>query len=105
VRGLFAGEIGSMLEGPKIGQQAPWLLTSDDYAQLEKDLGKKEAMGTFFWLCRGLYMTRVSDGLRRKRTTEKENDGEIERHSSLRESHKPLALPFQYALYRRISQQ
>ena len=62
MRGLFAGEIGSMLEGPKIGQQAPWLLTSDDYAQLEKDLGKKEAMGTFFWLCRGLYMTRVSDG-------------------------------------------
>lgn len=24
VRGLFAGEIGSMFEGPKIGQQAPW---------------------------------------------------------------------------------
>lgn len=42
--------------------KTPWLLTADDYEQLEKDLGKKEAMGTFFWLCRGLYMTRVSDG-------------------------------------------
>jgi alkylhydroperoxidase family enzyme/alkyl hydroperoxide reductase subunit AhpC len=40
----------------------PWLLKSEDYIKLERDLGAKEAMATFFWLCRGLYMTRVSDG-------------------------------------------
>ncbi|XZE19090.1 deiodinase family protein [Pirellulaceae bacterium SH449] len=40
----------------------PWLLTQSEYEQLEQDLGKTEAMATFFWLCRGLYMTRVSDG-------------------------------------------
>ena len=42
--------------------KTPWELTQADYQQLEEDLGKKEAMATFFWLCRGLYMTRVSDG-------------------------------------------
>lgn len=42
--------------------KAPWELTRDDYAALEKDLGPDEAMATFWWLCRGLYMTRVSDG-------------------------------------------
>ena len=31
-------------------------------AGLEKDLGPEKAMATFWWLCRGLYMTRVSDG-------------------------------------------
>lgn len=40
----------------------PWELTPQDYQALEKHLGKKEALATFFWLCRGLYMTRVSDG-------------------------------------------
>ena len=35
---------------------------SPDYAKLSADFGPKDAMGTFFWLCRGLYMTRVSDG-------------------------------------------
>lgn len=29
---------------------------------LEKELGPEKAMATFWWLCRGLYMTRVSDG-------------------------------------------
>ncbi len=29
---------------------------------LENDLGPEQAMATFWWLCRGLYMTRVSDG-------------------------------------------
>lgn len=42
--------------------QAPWTLTKDDYATLEKDLGPAVAMSTFWWLCRGLYMTRISDG-------------------------------------------
>jgi hypothetical protein len=28
----------------------------------EQDLGPERAMATFWWLCRGLYMTRVSDG-------------------------------------------
>jgi alkylhydroperoxidase family enzyme len=40
----------------------PWGLTDGDYRTLEADLGSKEAMATFWWLCRGLYMTRVSDG-------------------------------------------
>jgi alkylhydroperoxidase family enzyme len=42
--------------------KAPWTLTAADYRQLESDLGPKQAMATFWWLCRGLYMTRVSDG-------------------------------------------
>ncbi len=42
--------------------KAPWTLTRADYAALESDLGPAKAMATFFWLCRGLYMTRVSDG-------------------------------------------
>jgi hypothetical protein len=29
---------------------------------LETDLGPAQAMSTFWWLCRGLYMTRISDG-------------------------------------------
>ncbi|MSR59221.1 MAG: hypothetical protein EXS05_16520 [Planctomycetaceae bacterium] len=42
--------------------QTPWTLTADDYQTLESDLGPETAMATFWWLCRGLYMTRVSDG-------------------------------------------
>ena len=42
--------------------KAPWTLTADDYHTLEKDLGPAKAMSTFWWLCRGLYMTRISDG-------------------------------------------
>ena len=42
--------------------KSPWDLTGADYAALEQDLGPDRAMATFFWLCRGLYMTRVSDG-------------------------------------------
>lgn len=42
--------------------RTPWQLTVGDYRMLEKDLGPKKAMATFWWLCRGLYMTRVSDG-------------------------------------------
>lgn len=42
--------------------KAPWTLTVDDYRSLEQDLGAAKAMSTFWWLCRGLYMTRVSDG-------------------------------------------
>lgn len=41
---------------------APWSLTAAEYKTLEKDLGPDKAMFTFWWLCRGLYMTRVSDG-------------------------------------------
>jgi alkylhydroperoxidase family enzyme len=40
----------------------PWELTAEDYRTLEKDLGPDKAMFTFWWLCRGLYMTRISDG-------------------------------------------
>ncbi|MDG3004360.1 hypothetical protein PZE19_11285 [Paludisphaera sp. Pla2] len=42
--------------------KTPWELTAADYKVLEKDLGPDVAMATFWWLCRGLYMTRVSDG-------------------------------------------
>jgi alkylhydroperoxidase family enzyme len=40
----------------------PWELNAADYRLLEKELGPDKAMFTFWWLCRGLYMTRVSDG-------------------------------------------
>jgi hypothetical protein len=40
----------------------PWELNDADYRTLEKELGPEKAMFTFWWLCRGLYMTRVSDG-------------------------------------------
>ncbi|WP_337174825.1 carboxymuconolactone decarboxylase family protein [Paludisphaera sp.] len=42
--------------------KTPWALTPADYKGLEADLGPDAAMATFWWLCRGLYMTRVSDG-------------------------------------------
>jgi alkylhydroperoxidase family enzyme len=42
--------------------KTPWELRPADYAALERDLGPKEARAIFWWLCRGLYMTRVSDG-------------------------------------------
>jgi alkylhydroperoxidase family enzyme len=42
--------------------KTPWVLTGADYKTLETDLGPDRAMATFFWLCRGLYMTRISDG-------------------------------------------
>ena len=42
--------------------KAPWTLTAEDYRTLEQDLGPAKAMSTFWWLCRGLYMTRISDG-------------------------------------------
>lgn len=41
---------------------SPWMLTAEDYSTLERDFGEAQAMSTFWWLCRGLYMTRVSDG-------------------------------------------
>lgn len=44
----------------------PWELTQADFKTLQQDLGEKEAMAVFFWLCRGLYMTRVSDGFQLK---------------------------------------
>ncbi len=40
----------------------PKELTSADYQTLEQDFGPKQAMSVFLWLCRGLYMTRISDG-------------------------------------------
>jgi hypothetical protein len=40
----------------------PWELTPADYQTLERDLSAEAALATFWWLCRGLYMTRVSDG-------------------------------------------
>ena len=42
--------------------KTPWELTAEDYQVIERDLGPDKAMATFWWLCRGLYMTRVSDG-------------------------------------------
>jgi alkylhydroperoxidase family enzyme len=51
--------------------KAPWTLTSADYATLKEDFGEAQAMSTFWWLCRGLYMTRISDGF--QLPLEKEN--------------------------------
>ena len=42
--------------------RTPWEMTKDDYQSLESDWGPKKAMGLFWWMCRGLYMTRISDG-------------------------------------------
>jgi hypothetical protein len=42
--------------------KTPWDLTPVDFHVLEQDFGPEKAMATFWWLCRGLYMTRVSDG-------------------------------------------
>jgi hypothetical protein len=42
--------------------KTPWDVNKADYKLIEQDLGPKQAMATFWWLCRGLYMTRVSDG-------------------------------------------
>ena len=42
--------------------KTPSQLTASDYKTIEDDLGPETAMATFWWLCRGLYMTRVSDG-------------------------------------------
>lgn len=42
--------------------RTPWELTKSDYQSLETDYGPDKAMAIFWWLCRGLYMTRVSDG-------------------------------------------
>jgi len=42
--------------------KTPWALTAADYKALEQDLGADRALFTFWWLCRGLYMTRISDG-------------------------------------------
>ncbi len=42
--------------------KTPWALTAADYSALENDYGPDRAMATFIWLCRGLYMTRISDG-------------------------------------------
>ncbi len=50
--------------------KTPWELTSADYHTLEKDLGPDKAMATFWWLCRGLYMTRISDGFQLPLETE-----------------------------------
>lgn len=42
--------------------RTPGELTPEEYKTLVTDLGPDQAMATFWWLCRGLYMTRVSDG-------------------------------------------
>jgi hypothetical protein len=42
--------------------QTPWEMTADDYRSLVNDYGEQEGMALFWWMCRGLYMTRISDG-------------------------------------------
>jgi hypothetical protein len=42
--------------------KTPWDLGATDYKTLERDLGPDRALFTLWWFCRGLYMTRVSDG-------------------------------------------
>ncbi len=43
---------------------SPWELSSEDFGTLATDYGLTDAMSLFWWLCRGLYMTRISDGFR-----------------------------------------
>ena len=40
----------------------PWDLTAADFQTLVDEFGPQKAMGIFWWLCRGIYMTRISDG-------------------------------------------
>ena len=49
----------------------PWEVTKSDIDQMKQDLGEREAIAVFWWLCRGAYMTRVSDGF--QLPLEKEN--------------------------------
>ncbi len=42
--------------------RTPWEMTAEDYQALTGDFGEKQGMAIFWWLCRGLYMTRISDG-------------------------------------------
>lgn len=42
--------------------QTPWEMTKKDIDSLEEDWGAHKSMGLFWWMCRGLYMTRISDG-------------------------------------------
>ncbi|MFO0939428.1 MAG: deiodinase family protein [Pirellulales bacterium] len=49
----------------------PSQLTQADYQSLESDFGTQRAMSIFVWLCRGLYMTRISDGF--QLTLERDN--------------------------------
>ena len=60
-----AAELGSGCQHRAYARKltkTPWDLSRSDYKVLEQDLGPARAMATFWWLCRGLYMTRVSDG-------------------------------------------
>ncbi len=50
---------------------APWDFDDGDYQSLVDEFGPKKAMGLFWWLCRGLYMTRISDGF--QLTLERDN--------------------------------
>ena len=56
-----AGEQRAYAYARKLSK-TPWDLTETDFQSLEADLGPDKAMATFWWLCRGLYMTRISDG-------------------------------------------
>jgi alkylhydroperoxidase family enzyme len=42
--------------------KTPWEMSGSDYEALVSDYGPQRGMAIFWWLCRGLYMTRVSDG-------------------------------------------
>lgn len=42
--------------------QSPWKLTPAGYAELAQDWGAELAFSLVWWLARGLYMTRISDG-------------------------------------------
>ena len=49
---------GNFQDRNVLGLQLPL----EEHGPLEQDLGPAKAMSTFWWLCRGLYMTRISDG-------------------------------------------
>jgi alkylhydroperoxidase family enzyme len=39
----------------------PWLVTDDDFAELERHFGRERALDVVWWACRCHYMTRVAD--------------------------------------------
>jgi hypothetical protein len=71
--------------------QTPWDMNAEDYQGLVDEFGPKKAMGLFWWLCRGLYMTRISDGfqLNLERENVFANHGSANRGAANTNSKKP----------------
>ncbi len=69
IRRLASGDWSSFLPHEQVAYAfarkltaTPWLIDDEDLAALRRELGEQSAFFTVYWLCRGLYMTRISDG-------------------------------------------